>query len=191
MKLNGWILAAGLLFTQATAQAASCYSYDKKGIDIKWTAFKTPKKVGVTGKLPNYELSGKTKGTSVADLLQGQKIDIRVNKVDSGNPGRDMKIVKFFFSDLVGGDTMTAKVTNVTKNVITMDLVINGKKKEVPLTYTMEGMKLTAIGHMDILDFGLSKQLSAINKACYALHEGKTWSDVTLTLETTLSSCKS
>ncbi len=190
MKLKSLIFAAGLILTQASVSAASCYTYDKNGIDIKWTAFKTPKKVGVNGKLPKYSLSGKTKGSSVADLLKGQKIDIRVNKVDSGNEGRDVKIVKFFFSDLVGGDTITAKVKDVTKDVITMDLILNGQKHEVPLTYKMSGMKLTATGHMDILDYAMSKQLSAINKACYALHEGKTWSDVTLTLETTLKTCK-
>ena len=85
---------------------------------------------------------------------------------------------------------MMVTVKDVSKDVITMDLMLNGKKKEIPLTYKMDGMKLVATGHMDILDFGMSKQLSAINKACYALHEGKTWSDVSLTLETTLTSCK-
>jgi len=190
MKLRAIVLTTGLLLTQAVSQAASCYSYDKKGLDIKWTAFKTPKKVGVTGKLPHYSVTGKMQGSSVADLLKGQKIAIELDKVDSGNPGRDVKIVKFFFSDLAGGEKMTANVTNVSKDVITMELVVNGKKKEIPLTYKLEGMKLTATGHMDILDFAMNKQLSSINKACYALHEGKTWSDVALTLETTLTKCK-
>ena len=190
MKLKGLVLAAGLLLSTSATYAASCYSYNKEGLTIKWTAFKTPKKVGVSGTLPTYSLSGKTQGKSVADLLKGQKIDIRVNKVDSGNAGRDVKIVKFFFSELVGGDTITAKVTDVSKDVITMEMILNGKKKEIPLTYKLDGMKLSATGHMDILDFGMSKQLSAINKACYALHEGKTWSDVTLSLETTLQACK-
>jgi len=190
MNFKAIIFTAGLILSSAPTLAASCYSYDKKGLDIKWTAFKTPKKLGVTGSLPNYSVSGKMKGSSVADLLTGQKIDIRVNKVASGNEGRDVKIVKFFFGGLVGGDTMTAKVKDVTKDMINMELILNGKKHEVPLMYTMKGMKLSAKGHMDILDFGMSKQLSALNKACYAMHEGKTWSDVTLSLETTLKSCK-
>ncbi len=190
MNMKTLLLAGALILTQAATQAASCYTYDKKGLDIKWTAFKTPKKVGVTGKLPDYTLSGKTQGSSVADLLKGQKIDISVAKVDSGNEGRDVKIVKFFFSDLAGGQTIKAEVKDVTKDVITMELMLNGKKQNIPLTYKMDGMKLTATGHMDILDFAMNKQLSAINKACYALHEGKTWSDVTLTLATTLKSCK-
>ncbi len=190
MKIKGLVIAAGLMLMTAGTQAASCYSYDKDGLTIQWTAFKTPKKVGVSGKLPNYTVTGKTQGKSVEDLLKGQKIDIRVNKVDSGNEGRDVKIVKFFFSELVGGDTITAKVTDVTKDVITMEMILNGKKKEIPLTYKLEGMKLSATGYMDILDFGMSNQLSSINKACYALHEGKTWSDVTLSLETTLKTCK-
>lgn len=190
MNFKAMIFAAGLLLSTASTLAASCYSYDKKGLDIKWTAFKTPKRIGVTGSLPNYSVSGKMKGSSVADLLKGQKIDIRVNKVNSGNEGRDVKIVKFFFSGLVGGDTMTAKVKDVTKDVISMDLTLNGKKHEVALMYTLKGMKLTAKGHMDLFDFGMIKQLHALNKACYAMHEGKTWSTVMLTLETTLKSCK-
>ena len=188
--MKSLVLICTLFLSQASLIAASCYSYDKNGIDIKWTAFKTPKKVGVNGKLPHYTLEGKKKGSSVADLLKGQKIEIALDKVESGDKGRDIKIVKFFFNDLAGDSKMMVTVKDVSKDIITMELMLNGKKKEIPLTYKMDGMKLVATGHMDILDFGMSKQLSAINKACYALHEGKTWSDVSLTLETTLTSCK-
>jgi hypothetical protein len=191
MKLKAFTIGLGLLLSTGPLLAAtSCYSYNAKGLDIKWTAFKTPKKVGVTGKLPNYTLTGKKQAASVIELLKDQKIEIKVDKVDSGNEGRDVKIVKFFFSGLAGGEKINALVKNVTADSITMEMTINGKKKEIPLTYKLDGMKLTAMGHMDILDFGMSKQLSAINKACYALHEGKTWSDVTLTLEKTLKTCK-
>lgn len=190
MNVKAIIFAAGLFLSAAQTMAASCYSYDKKGISIKWTAFKTPRRIGVTGSLPNYSISGKMKGASVAELLKGQKIDIRVNQVASGNAGRDVKIVKFFFSGLVGGDIMTAKVKDVTKKIITMELILNGKKNVIPLMYKMNGMKLTATGHMDLFDFGMIDQLHALNKACYAMHEGKTWSQVVLSLETTLTSCK-
>lgn len=190
MKMKNLVLGMALMFSATSAMAASCYSYDAKGLDIKWTAFKTPKKVGVTGKLPNYTLKGKMKAASVQELLKGQEITIALDKVDSGNEGRDVKIVKFFFSDLAGGERITGVVKDINDKEITFEMTINGKKQTIPLQYTLEGMKLKAVGYMDILDFAMSKQLAAINKACYSLHEGKTWSDVTLTLETTLKSCK-
>jgi hypothetical protein len=38
----------------------------------------------------------------------------------------------------------------------------------------------SATGVIDILDFSAGDALSSINKACSDLHEGKTWSDVTI-----------
>ena len=69
-------------------------------------------------------------------------------------------------------------------------LTLNGQTKEVPLTYTFEGNKLEAQGAIDVFDFVLNDQLAEINKACYALHEGKTWNDVGIALSAQFSSCK-
>ena len=115
--MKSLVLICTLFLSQASLMAASCYSYDKNGIDIKWTAFKTPKKVGVNGKLPHYTLEGKKKGSSVAGLLKGQKIEIALDKVESGDKGRDIKIVKFFFNDLfkIGNEFFTFSQIRIGK----------------------------------------------------------------------------
>ena len=59
---------------------------------------------------------------------------------------------------------------------------------DVAMEYKKEGDVLKARGHIDVLDFGASKALAAINKACYEKHRGKTWSHVEIRFESGLFS---
>lgn len=85
---------------------------------------------------------------------------------------------------------MTGKVAKLKKNTIELDLLINKTKKTIPLKYTLKDKELKAEGTIDVFDFLLHDNLKAINKACYALHEGKTWNDVNIALKTNLKPCK-
>ncbi len=59
-------------------------------------------------------------------------------------------------------------------------ITINKLQKEVSMKYAYDNNILTLSGEIDVLNWSLDKPLASINKACYALHEKKTWSDVSL-----------
>ena len=67
---------------------------------------------------------------------------------------------------------------------------MNGKTLDIPLSYEYKNRKLSAKGVIDVFDFAMSDELAALNKACFALHEGKTWSDVAIGIDAEFTSCK-
>lgn len=170
--------------------SADCIEYVQDSIEVSWTAFKTPEKVGVGGSFPDYKLSGITKGNSLKDILTGTSIEINSLKPHTKNSARDKKIAKFFFSSKSSLAKTTANITKVSSKKLTMSLNFGGKKRDVPMNYEFVDNTLKANGVIDVLDFDLSAGLKAINKACYALHQGKTWSDVNIALVAKFKSCK-
>ena len=179
-----------LLFSVSSI-AADCSLKGKP--EVSWVAFKTMKKVGVGGKFDSLTTKGPTKGKNLMSVLKGQKISIDTNSVNTNNPGRDTKIEKFFFGvlpEVSGKREITGQITKIDKKAITVDLFMNGKKQTVPLAYTLKSNTLEAKGHIDVLDFALSKALAGINKACYALHEGKTWSHVEIAFKQAVENCQ-
>ena len=165
------------------AHAAECsYSINSADVEVKWTAYKTPKKLGVSGKFKKLGLSGKKEGESLSKILSGTKFNIDPTSIASGDKTRDEKIAKFFFSNLEGKN-LTGSIVEMGKGVVVLDLKMNGVSKKVPLAYRIKRNKFLADGYLDILDFSMNNSLKAINEACAALHEGKTWSDVKVALE--------
>ena len=66
------------------------------------------------------------------------------------------------------------------------EVTMNGMHQTVPMTFHYEKGVLQAEGVIDLFDFSANKALSAINKACYDLHEGKTWNDVVIGFSTNI-----
>jgi len=155
---------------------------------ITWTAFKTPKKVGVPGTFTSVTRKGDSRADTLSSLLESQMVTIDSTEISTKNPARDKKIVKFFFGALAE-KKFTAKFKKASKSSVTMELNFNKIKKDIPLEVNLKGSEMTLNGHLDILDFELMDGLAAINKACYALHEGKTWSHVTLTVKQKVKGC--
>ncbi len=187
-------LALILLFISQNSFAKDCITtFDKKSVVIAWKAFKMPAKVGVGGKLKNFEIKGKLNGKSAADVLKNVFFTISTTgkSVNTKNPARDMKIEKAFFSTLKNDGLMVGSFTKVTKDKLIMALTLNGVSKDIPLALSLKKGKLQANGHIDVLDFAMSSQLKALTKACFAKHEGKTWSDVEISLSANFTrSCK-
>lgn len=162
---------------------------DQKDITVGWTAFKTPAKVGVNASLPGITLTSKNKGKSVKEIIKKAAITIDATAVSSGNKSRDKKIAKHFFGNMKNGPTIKASVVSMNKKAIKIKLMLNNKSIVVPMSYTLNDSMLSAKGHLDVLDVALGKSLGAINKACKALHEGKTWSDVNLNFNVKFTKC--
>jgi hypothetical protein len=170
------ILAAAAVATLAYADCTYTKSSD---VTVGWTAFKTPMKIGVGGAFKSVEYTGANKGISLTQLLKGAKVSIKTSGVDSGDAGRDAKLVSFFF-DQMKGKTLGAQIVDLdeTMNVVLVRIEMNGKSVNVPMKYTYEKGLFNAKGYLDLGDFNALGALGALTKACWDRHQGKTWQDV-------------
>jgi len=162
---------------------------------VKWTAFKTSAKKGVGGKFTSVNVTGGDKSTKIVDVLKTVKFNINTSSTNTGDEGRDAKIVKHFFgtmdaTDLIVGQVKSAEGTNEAGTCI-MFLTLNGTEKEVTLDYKVVDATITLTGGINVNDWNGSDALAALNEVCKDLHKGEdgksvTWPDVDLMIETTL-----
>jgi len=184
-------LLFALLVTGSILSAKSgCVLVQDGKLDVIWKAYKTPEKIGVKGKLTAVEyLPHQKEGKNFNELFVGSKVIIDTTKVDSGNTVRDEKLVKFFFTQMnepkITGEILSIKADPHTKGKprtgkMEVAFTMNGKTVNTVLDYHYEDEIFKAQGNIDLLDFSAGKALTSINKACYDLHKGKTWSDVSI-----------
>jgi polyisoprenoid-binding protein YceI len=148
---------------------------------LQWTAFKTPKKAAVNVKFDKYLITSANE-KSILDAISSAQFTVDVSSVNSGNPERDKKIVKFFFTQKNKQITLKGKVLSVKNNIAEVEFTIHKVSKVIPMNLEVINNNVKLTGKIDVLDFKLNDSLSAINNACKVLHEGKTWSDVELLL---------
>ena len=168
------------------------YEYAQEGSVVSWTAFKTPKKVGVGGKFTDFTIKAK-RAKSVADMLSGATFEINGQSVDTGDKARDVKIEQFFFKKMLKGTWITGKVLKSTEGKAEVEMTMNGSKSVVPMVskYDEKTKKLTLTATIDVLNFGMKSNLATLTKACFEKHEGVTWPDVNIELSANVvSDCK-
>lgn len=160
------------------------YQISKNDVRVEWTAFKTPSKAGVGGGFNKLGLEKDVYAAkSASAALRGAKFAIDTSSVDTKNPGRDAKIAKFFFQNV---KKIKGTVLVSDQDSMVLELEMNGEKVKVPMTIEASEKSLKANGVLDIMDFGMNEHLAALNKACFELHQGKTWSDVEVALKAKL-----
>lgn len=176
------IFATFIASLSINAEEKCVYFLDElKKAKTTWTAYKTPKKVGVNGTFTKISYLAQ-ESEDLKKFLQSAKIEIETASVDSGLKERDDKLLKFFFK-LLKKSVIKGEITNVKDDTVLVLLSMNNVKKEVSLKYTLLNDVITLTGEIDILNWSMEKSLASINKACYQLHEKKTWSDVALKIE--------
>lgn len=164
-------LALGLL--------SSLNAYELNGnLDVKWTGFKTAKKVGVSGGFKDVNLNI-TKSDKLVDFLKSAKVEIDSSKLDSKLPFRDKNITSTIFS-LASAKMIKGSISNVdeAKKTLTLDLTMNDVTKQIPMTYEVKDNKIIAKGKIEILDHNLKSSFEAFALKCKAFHQNKTFSDV-------------
>ncbi len=192
MKLFFSLAILGLTLSAFAKPQICTFDYNKTGSTLGWTAFKTPKKVGVGAKFSDFTIKAKT-SNSVDDLLGTATFEVNSQMINSGDKARDVKIAQFFFKQMLNGTKITGKVTKVTKEVVEVEITMNGTTKVVALSKKIEesNSMVTLKGAMDVLEFGMKDNLAALTKACMEKHEGVTWPNVDLELVAALTkSCK-
>jgi|SaaInl8_200m_RNA_FD_contig_51_1442336_length_876_multi_5_in_0_out_0_2 hypothetical protein len=169
---------------------ATCHTSDN--LDITWTSYKTPLKKGVSGTFDKVKFLHFKKG-SVRDILLNNEALIASSSVNSENSDRDRKLWESFFG-LMLSERIDTKITAVngddTSGIISLNITMNKVSRTVPMRYSVKDNIISAKGVLDLFDFTMQKSLLAINKACFDLHEGKTWSDVTIEFTLPVSCAK-
>ena len=183
-----------LLMIMALALIASeksgCVLAQKGKVEVDWKAYKTASKIGVGGVFDSVKYTPFAKeGKNFRSILVGSSVKIDTSSVNSKNSGRDVKLVTFFFEKM-SDKNIDAKIIDIKADpklkgkprtgIVTLDITMNGVKNTVPMKYSFSDGVFNAKGVIDIFDFSASDALKSINKACYALHKGKTWSDVSI-----------
>jgi len=182
----------------ATQPAATgCVLVQPSNMNITWKAYKTLGKLGVGGKFTAVKYTpAALEGKNFKELFVGSKVSIDVSKIDTGNPGRDETLVKDFFS-LFKGKMIEGEITKIKKTDkhvkgkprtgnIDVKITMNEKTLTIPMTYVYSEGKFDAKGTIDLFDFAANDALTSINKSCFDLHKGKTWSDVSIGFSTTI-----
>jgi polyisoprenoid-binding protein YceI len=191
-------LATLLTMTYATEPAATgCVLVQPNTMNVNWKAYKTLGKIGVGGKFTSVTYTPHAlEGKNFKELFVGSKVSIDLSKIDTGNPGRDETLVKDFFS-VMKGKTIEGEIVDIKKTdkhekgkprtgVVSVKLTMNEKTLTIPMKYIYADDKFDASGTIDLLDFTAGDALASINKSCYDLHKGKTWSDVSIAFSTTV-----
>jgi len=169
-----WMLAIIVTF------AKEC-QYDVEDIVVKWSAYKTPLKVAVSGTFKEIEISTNPNKT-VDTLLKGVKVTIDTANIDSKNSERDAKLVKFFFN-IQNVKSIGAKIKSLDQEIVNTEIRMNGISKIIPMKMRRKNNHIEAEGYIDLEDFDMIHSLKSINKACYELHKGKTWQDIKIAFD--------
>lgn len=188
------LLLVSLLASSLLLQA-ECTIKRSSDIKIDFTAYKTPLKIGVGGTFNSVNVKKDiVEGSDIASLVKDAALEIDTKSVNSNNGTRDAKLVSFFFDKMVS-TTIKAKVISTSGDDLNGHVVVNvsmnGVNREVPMSYIVKDKKFVASGVIDLADFNALDALSSINKACFDLHKGKTWQDVSLSFSFDLTKvCK-
>ena len=178
------------LFAEEPTVKTGCILSQEGAVTVGWKAYKTPAKLGVGGVFNDVTYKAVAKeGKNFKEILIGSSVTIDTASVNSKNEGRDKKLVASFFK-LLGSQTINAKIIDIRQTsdkkerprqgIITTAITMNGISKDVPMHYTYDKGVLKGEGYIDLFDFQASKALASINKACFDLHKGKTWNDVSI-----------
>jgi YceI-like domain len=178
------ILTSLFVFLSPSSFSKTCsFTTKPENIKVTWTAFKTPKKVGVAGTFNDIIFDGPMSGNSIDEIIKSSTFLIKTDSVETKDLARNLKIAQFFFKKMNGNASISGKVVGMDDKFINLEVSMNEKTLVVPLLYKVKGSKLTATGTLDVLDFSMDESLKGITMACRELHENKTWSDVNLSLE--------
>ena len=175
-------------------KGGSCTLTQDGEVEVDFTAYKTAAKIGVGGTFDKVTYNSKAKsGKNFREIFVGSMVDIETASVNSKNKVRDNKLVKFFFEKMVGKN-IRAKILDYKPNkrfkgkpktgVFIVEITMNNITKIVPMNYIFNKGDMSASGVIDIFDFNANTALSSINKACFDLHKGKTWNDVSIGFRT-------
>lgn len=163
----------------ALLSSLSAYELDGN-LGVKWTGFKTEKKVPVSGTFNDIKLDIKS-SESLSTFLRSSSVSIKTASFESKNPSRNESIVSTLFS-LSTAKTITGKILDVDEinKKLILEVTMNEVAKPISMEYEISENKILAKGTIDILDFDMKSSFMAFAKKCAVFHENKSFSDVNI-----------
>lgn len=175
MKFIFFFLIMYSPIAQSSPSLVECLQQiDRSSLKLTWTAFKTQKKIGVTGTFSKIDY-----------IIAKNKTEIIIDSssVDTGDKGRDENIKKFFFLNLGKPIEIKGKVQSFDADSLKMTLTLNSISKEVIFSNKSSADKFRILTSINVLDFMMGSNLKALTLACKAQHQNITWPDVTVVVE--------
>lgn len=170
-----------LLSVLAFGLISSLNAYELNGdLGVKWTGFKLASKVGVSGTFNKIDLDIK-KSENLSEFLKSAKVKIDTKSLESKDEGRNFNITSTLFS-LANAKSIDGSISSVNEanKSLVLDIVMNGVKKAIPMTYEINNENIVAKGTIDILDFDMKSSYKAFTQLCGPLHENVSYSDVNI-----------
>lgn len=162
------------------------FNYNPETTTLKWTAYKTPKKIAVTGTFNDVSVQNVDKSKIAEDVLDGATFSINTKSLDTGDASRDAKIVGLYFMNLSNTDIVGA-FGDFDNGNVPVTLKMNGIEVQKEFSYTFENRKIIITGKIDMIsDFSSNSAFDILHDACSQLHEDKTWTDVSIEIITIL-----
>ncbi len=191
------LLLAGVNAVALNTPKHGCVLKQEGPLTVTWGAYKTAAKAKVSGSFNSVKFTPSAKsGANFREIFVGSSVVIDTASVNTNHAERDATLVTHFFTQM-SGKTITAKIVDMSSDkhekgkaktgIFRVEVTMNGVSRVVPMAFRYENGQLHVNGVIDLFDFSANKALRAINKACYDLHEGKTWNDVAIGFSTKIS----
>lgn len=161
------------------------YTYTEGSLNVKWTAFKTTEKVGVSGSFDTISVNGIQRSDSANEVFANADFSIPVSTINSSNPDRDKKILEHFFGTMVETSTLNGKVIGMTDSDCSVLINMNGVADTCVFNLSKNDTAVSLVGVIELANWNALQSANALNTVCFDLHKGadgvsKLWPDVKL-----------
>ena len=180
---------------EVNAPEVCVYSYDDASTAFEWTAYKTTEKKGVPGTFNEIEVTSES-GNDPKKVVESISFCMNTASVETQNEARNGKVAKHFF-ETINTETIDGSIKSLNEDgKATIEVTMNGVSVDVEGDYTLENNVFSFETSIDVSAWNALAGIEALNEVCSELHTGedgvsKLWSEVKLTLTTTLKSdCK-
>lgn len=193
LAISAGLTACGGSQTTESPEAAAAngaekncsYTYNEGSLNVKWTAFKTTEKIGVTGTFDSVSVTGIQSANSVNELFSNAAFSIPVNSVNSNNPDRDKKILETFFGIMTETTSLNGKVVSITDSDCSVVINMNGVSDTCTFSLTHNDSAVSLVGTIELANWDALASADSLNQICFDLHKGadgisKLWPDVKL-----------
>lgn len=177
--------------TENTPSESCLLALVDTSVVVKWTAYKTTEKIGVSGTFDIVKVSGNSKAETAVDVLKNASFEIPVNSVNSGVSDRDGKIFDHFFSTMLNTDVLAGQVLEVGAEQWKVGLVMNDVRDTLVFDYNEQKGGVSLVATLDLAKWNALASADSLNTVCYDLHKGadgisRLWPDVKLEISAIL-----
>lgn len=165
------------------------FTLSDNNIQIKWTAYKFSKKLGVEGQFEEFLIEGVKYNTSIKDMMSDVTIEIATESINTQSTFRDNNILNYFFKRLDNYQHIKAQVVKVqgreTEGKLITAVEFNGTTQELEFDYRVSGQRLLLAADLNLSLWDASKSLVHFEDCCSEYHTGEdgiqvVWPDVSI-----------